>query len=70
MGLIFFLGIPLLPPRASIKAWGFGGEEKQLSIKDILWLASRWQRSDAGRRRTGRGAAFEVGLQPLLLRAP
>ena len=36
MGLIFFLGIPLLPPRASIKAWGFGGDEKQFRMKDIF----------------------------------
>ena len=36
MGLIFFLGMPLLPPRAKIKAWGFGGDEKQFKIKDIF----------------------------------
>ena len=36
MGLIFFLGIPLLPPRAKIRAWGFGGDEKQFRIKDIF----------------------------------
>jgi len=38
MGLIFFLGMPLLPPLASIKAWGFGGEEKQLRMKDMVRL--------------------------------
>ena len=40
MGLIFFLGIPLLPPLANINAWGFGGEEKQFRIKDIFVDAS------------------------------
>ena len=28
--------MPLLPPRASIKAWGFGGDEKQFNMKDIF----------------------------------
>jgi len=53
MGLMFFLGIPLLPPRASIKAWGFGGEEKQLSIKDIFCelLGGRLAGSDPMRGR-------------------
>ena len=36
MGLMFLLGMPLLPPRAKIKAWGLGGLEKQLRMKDIF----------------------------------
>ena len=40
MGLIFFLGIPLLPPRAKIRAWGLGGDEKQLRMKDIFVVAA------------------------------
>ena len=38
MGLIFFLGMPLLPPRASIKAWGLGGLEKQFRMKEMVCL--------------------------------
>jgi len=38
MGLIFFLGIPLLPPRAKIRAWGLGGLEKQFRMKDMACL--------------------------------
>ena len=41
MGLIFFLGMPLLPPRAKIRAWGFGGDEKQFNMKDMVLLAGR-----------------------------
>ena len=40
MGLIFFLGMPLLPPRASMSAWGFGGDEKQFNMKDIFVICS------------------------------
>ena len=38
MGLMFFLGIPLLPPLASIKAWGLGGLLKQFRMKDMVGL--------------------------------
>ena len=70
---MFFLGMPLLPPRASIKAWGLGGLEKQFKIKDIFVSCSAGVSLAAigcGRLWTRLGAALEVGLQPLLVRAP
>ena len=72
MGLIFFLGMPLLPPRAKIKAWGFGGLLKQFRMKDIFVSCSAGVSLAAigcGAVWTGRGAAL-VGLQPLLVLAP
>ena len=73
MGLMFFLGMPLLPPRAKIKAWGFGGDEKQLSMKDIFVSGSAGALLAAlgcGAFWTVCGAALACGLQPLLVRAP
>ena len=70
MGLMFFLGIPLLPPLAKIRAWGFGGDEKQFRIKDIFVGCSAGVSLAAircGPAVDGCGAALEVGLRPLVL---